>query len=65
MTYEEEYAYMILIYGDLFKNILQALREKKGEATFHIPRQYKDVTHKTLQFHNKWFSKEMIYYEND
>ena len=48
MTYDEEYAYMILLYGDLFKNILQALRERKGEATFHIPRQYKDVTHKTV-----------------
>ena len=62
MTYEEDYAYMVLMYGDLFKNVLQALREKK-KAEFHIPRRYKDVTHKTVEFHNRWFAKETIYYE--
>ena len=63
MTYEEDYAYMVLMYGDLFKNILSALREKKGKAEFHIPRKYKDVTQKTIEFHNGWFAKETIYYE--
>ena len=65
MKYEEDYAYMVFMYGDLFKNILQALREGKKEATFHIPTRYKDVTHKTVQFHNKWFQKEKIYYETE
>ena len=63
MTYDEEYAYMVFVYGDLFKNILQALREKKGEATFKIPKRYKEVTKKTVEFHNRWFAKETIYYE--
>ena len=57
MTYEEDYAYMVLMYGDLFKNILSALREKKGKTEFHIPKKYKDVTHKTVEFHNRWFAK--------
>ncbi len=62
MTYEEDYAYHIFLYGDLFKNILHSLRTKK-DRKFHIPERYKDVTHKTVEFHNRWFAKETIYYE--
>ena len=65
MTYDEDYAYHVFVYGDLFVNILTALRQRKDGATFHIPTKYKDITTKTVLFHNKWYAKDMIYYETD
>ena len=64
MTYDEDYAYHVFLYGDLFVNILTALRQRK-DATFHIPTKYKEITTKTVLFHNKWYAKDMIYYEED
>ena len=64
MTYDEDYAYHVFVYGELFINIFSALRQRK-DATFHIPTKYKEITTKTVLFHNKWYAKDMIYYEED
>jgi hypothetical protein len=56
MTYEEDYAYHIFLYGDLFKNILHSLRTQK-DRKFHIPERYEEVTMKTVAFYNKWEKK--------
>jgi hypothetical protein len=53
MTYEQDYAYHIFLYGHLFKNILHSLRTQKDKK-FHIPERYKEVTMKTVAFYNKW-----------
>ena len=51
MTYDDEYAYMVLLYGELFKNILNSMR--KGQQ-FKVPKRYKEATEHTKKFYDKW-----------
>tara|TARA_Y100000114_G_scaffold155788_1_gene180882 strand:+ start:2641 stop:2811 length:171 start_codon:yes stop_codon:yes gene_type:complete len=53
MNKEEEYAYNIFLYGELFKNILHALRTKKDKK-FHVPKRYEEATNSAVAFFNKW-----------
>lgn len=53
MSYDEDYAYHVFMYGQLFVNILQNLRQHK-ERKFHIPKRYEEVTLKTVDFYNRW-----------
>jgi hypothetical protein len=53
MNKEEEYAYNIFLYGDLFKNILHALRTQKHKK-FHVPKKYKEATASAVDYFNKW-----------
>jgi len=51
--YMAEYSHLLLLHGDLFKNILRALFLRRNEPK-KIPQRYEQVTDEVIAFYRRW-----------
>ena len=51
--YMAEYSYLVMMYGDLFKNILRALFLRRNEPK-KIPQRYEKDNDEVIAFYRRW-----------
>jgi len=54
VTFEDDYAYHLFMYGDVFNNILNTFIQFHGNPNFTIPKRYKEIVEITRFFYLRW-----------
>ena len=54
LSFEDDYAYHLFMYGDVFNNVLNTFIQYHGQPQFTIPRKYKEVVEITKFFYLRW-----------